>query len=223
MVNSRLDLFTAPSREGPLLPKLRGYFAEFLNNISHAHLRILSSPTCVGLRYGPHEFSFRSFSRRREISYFSTFLRSPSQLSLRSAFDSLLHLTAWPDSTIGRVNLSFRVTPSLKQTHMGTGISTCYPSTTPFGLALGPDLPRADEPSPGTLRFSMARILTWLSLLMPAFSLVYCPPIFTYELLPVHSAPLPILTYPIASVTDFSPVNYRRITTRPVSYYALFQ
>jgi hypothetical protein len=36
----------------PLLPKLRGYFAEFLNNSSLAHLRILSSPTCVGLRYG---------------------------------------------------------------------------------------------------------------------------------------------------------------------------
>ncbi len=36
----------------PLLPKLRGYFAEFLNNSSSARLRILSSPTCVGLRYG---------------------------------------------------------------------------------------------------------------------------------------------------------------------------
>ena len=36
----------------PLLPKLRGYFAEFLNNSSLARLRILSSSTCVGLRYG---------------------------------------------------------------------------------------------------------------------------------------------------------------------------
>ena len=36
----------------PLLPKLRGHFAEFLNNSSLAHLRILSSSTCVGLRYG---------------------------------------------------------------------------------------------------------------------------------------------------------------------------
>ena len=38
--------------QAPLLPKLRGYFAEFLNNSSLAHLRILSSSTCVGLRYG---------------------------------------------------------------------------------------------------------------------------------------------------------------------------
>ena len=51
------------------------------------------------------------------------------------------------------------------------GISTCCPSDTPFGLSLGPDLPWADEPSPGNLRLSTARILTLLSLLIPAFSL----------------------------------------------------
>lgn len=57
LLNSRLGLFTAalsgysPMR-APLLPKLRGHFAEFLNESSLAHLRILSSPTCVGLRYG---------------------------------------------------------------------------------------------------------------------------------------------------------------------------
>ena len=38
--------------QAPLLPKLRGHFAEFLNNSSLAGLRILSSSTCVGLRYG---------------------------------------------------------------------------------------------------------------------------------------------------------------------------
>ena len=36
----------------PLLPKLRGYFAEFLHPSSLTHLRILSLPTCVGLGYG---------------------------------------------------------------------------------------------------------------------------------------------------------------------------
>ena len=46
--------------EAPLLPKLRGHFAEFLNNASPAGLRILSSSTCVGLRYGPllHDSGF---------------------------------------------------------------------------------------------------------------------------------------------------------------------
>lgn len=44
----------------------------------------------------------------------------------------------------------------------GTGISTRCPSTTPLGLALGPDLPWADDPSPGTLGLSADKILTCL-------------------------------------------------------------
>src|SRR5690606_32760677 len=36
----------------PLLPKLRGHFAEFLLHKSLEHLRLLASPTCVRLRYG---------------------------------------------------------------------------------------------------------------------------------------------------------------------------
>ena len=74
----------------------------------------------------------------------------------------------------------------------GTGISACFPSTTPFGLALGPDLPRADEPSPGNLGLSVCRILTYISLLTPAFSLPYCPSLLTVRLLPAWNAPLPL-------------------------------
>ena len=36
----------------PLIPKLRGHFAEFLLDGYLERLRILSSSTCVGLRYG---------------------------------------------------------------------------------------------------------------------------------------------------------------------------
>ena len=46
----------------PLLPKLRGQFAEFLNNPSPVGLRIFFLPTCVGLRYG-HRRNSHSFSR----------------------------------------------------------------------------------------------------------------------------------------------------------------
>ena len=46
----------------PLLPKLRGHFAEFLNHSSLAHLRILFLTTCVGLRYRYLYYIFRSFS-----------------------------------------------------------------------------------------------------------------------------------------------------------------
>ena len=54
LLNSCLGQFSAASFEAPLLPKLRGHFAEFLNNASPVGLRILSSSTCVGLRYGCH-------------------------------------------------------------------------------------------------------------------------------------------------------------------------
>ena len=57
----------------------------------------------------------------------------------------------------------------------GTGLSTRYPSTTPHGLALGPDLPWADQPAPGTLGHPAEGFLTPHSLLMPAFSLVWPP------------------------------------------------
>jgi hypothetical protein len=73
LVNSRLGQFTAaPSgfdREGldptgaPLLPKLRGYFAEFLNEGYLDHLSILYLSTCVGFGTGTHVLP-RGFSRR---------------------------------------------------------------------------------------------------------------------------------------------------------------
>ena len=64
------------------------------------------------------------------------------------------------------------------------GILTCYPSATLFSLTLGPDLPWADEPSPGNLRLSTAKILTLLSLLIPAFSLLSRPHVLSIMLQP---------------------------------------
>ena len=45
----------------PLLPKLRGYFAEFLNHSSLVRLGILYLTTCVGLGYGPCVSSLEAF------------------------------------------------------------------------------------------------------------------------------------------------------------------
>ena len=60
--NSRMLRGQAATQTGaPLLPKLRGQFAEFLNEGSHLRLRIFSSPTCVGLRYGYLEYSLEDF------------------------------------------------------------------------------------------------------------------------------------------------------------------
>ena len=43
---------------------------------------------------------------------------------------------------------------------IGAGMLTSFPSTTPFGLALGADLPCADERSAGTLGLSARRTFT---------------------------------------------------------------
>ena len=59
-------------------------------------------------------------------------------------------------------------------------------------LALGPDLPRADQLYPGNLRYSAGRIPTFLSLLIPAFSLLNRPRLLPVPLRPVNNAPLPI-------------------------------
>ena len=108
--------------------------------------------------------------------------------------------------------------------YSSTGISTCYPSTTSFDLALGPDLPRADQLYSGNLGYSAWRIPTSISLLIPAFSLLIRPRPLSVPLRPYKDAPLPMyFIHPTASVSCFSPGHFRRRTSRPVSYYALFE
>ena len=148
----------------PLLPKLRGQFAEFLNNPSPDGLRILSSSTCVGLRYG-RLFNTHTFSRPSESS--TSLLK----------FQSLT-----PGSTNARVGVSAGV--SVLNNFGGYGISTVCASATPSGLTLASGLPRADEPAPRNLRFSAIAILTQFSLLIPAFSLVYSPRLLSLTLHP---------------------------------------
>ena len=74
-----------------------------------------------------------------------------------------------------------------------TGISTCCPSATAPALALGPDLPRADQLYSGNLGYSAVRILTSLSLLIPAFSLQNSPQLLSVLLHRVFNAPLPMI------------------------------
>ena len=100
------------------------------------------------------------------------------------AFAFPISVFAWISATSLAPALPAAGSPSLLRHSfihtVSTGISTCCPSTTPLGLALGPDLPRADEPSSGNLGFSVRGILTHVPLLTPAFSLLYAP-----QLLPV--------------------------------------
>ena len=91
---------------------------------------------------------------------------------------------------LSRLTLSACVPTVLS--YSSTGISTCCPSATLLRLALGPDLPRADQLYPGILGYSAKRIPTSFSLLIPAFSLPDAPPLLTVRLLRVSNAPLPI-------------------------------
>ena len=179
-----------PLSGAPLLPKLRGHFAEFLNNASPAGLRILSSSTCVGLRYGPL-WSHSGFSRQEgaaaSLLYFAPHhafvfygagFPTPKLLRLHRAFHSRLRFP----SRVPAV-LSIR----------GAGILTCCPSDTHFCLSLGPDLPRADQLYPGNLGYSAWRIPTSISLLIPAFSLLTIPQYLTVLLRHGKTAPLPNL------------------------------
>ena len=141
----------------------------------------------------------RSFSRE-PVPHASLLDRSFASLT---RLHVLMTGFAWSSATSLRPQSVKRVMPAVSVTpftpYTGTGISACFPSTTPFGLALGPDLPRADEPSPGILRLSVYRILTCISLLTPAFSLPCSPPLLTVRLLSACNAPLPLINRRIRS------------------------
>ncbi|CAN0278623.1 unnamed protein product, partial [Ectocarpus sp. 12 AP-2014] len=92
-----------------------------------------------------------------------------------------------------------------------------------FSLALGPDLPPADEPSGGNLRFSGHRILTHV-FATQADILTSASSTPAYANASIYNRTLP---YRLSNYYYFgkllSPVHFRRRITRPVSYYALFK
>ena len=148
LVNSRLDLFTAaPSgfpREAvhptgaPLLPKLRGYFAEFLNEGYLDHLSILYLSTCVGFGTGTHFLAARLFSGAWLQGLAG---QRPAGIAPQVMRPRIYRATptCLPQDNHRLGSLSLPRPPSGQRKKRGTGISTCCPSTTPFGLALGPD------------------------------------------------------------------------------------
>ena len=172
----------------PLLPKLRGHFAEFLDSASPVGLGILSPSTCVGLRYG-YGINNSGFSRHMccMLRYFNSLRVTP-----------WIPMGAFPPMLLLRLHRFFlsRHMPSICVPAVllcrSAGISTCCPSATLLSLALGPDLPGADQLYPGNLGYSAKRIPTSFSLLIPAFSLPDAPPLLTVRLLRVSNAPLPI-------------------------------
>ena len=172
LLNSCLSLFSAAcSRRHP--------FALSYGAILPSSLAILLPPA---LGFSPHPpVSVYGTGTLQTIAAFlgSQLTRFATMLSLRITSSDCV--PGFPDTLLPRLHrslhsrlaLSFCVPTVLL--YSSTGISTCYPSTTSFDLALGPDLPRADQLYPGTLRYSAWRIPTSISLLIPAFSLLKRP------------------------------------------------
>ena len=97
----------------PLLPKLRGHFAEFLNKGSLARLRILSLPTCVGLRYGHQLASLETFLDSVGSATSLLVFRSPLRLRIYELrFFLQLSLLAWTSSSNRWLSLPSCVIPS---------------------------------------------------------------------------------------------------------------
>lgn len=113
----------------------------------------------------------------------------------------------------------FAVTPS-------TGILTCFPSTTPFGLALGSTHPAPINVGQEPLVFRRAGFSPALSLLMSAFALLIPPACLTAHLRRLtERSPTQqrISVAAAASVHGLAPLHLPRRPTRPVSYYAFFK
>jgi hypothetical protein len=172
LVNSRLGLVSAaPSSSGrevhhptgaPLLPKLRGQFAEFLNQGSLDRLGILYLPTCVGLGYGHLNHSLEDFlgsmgsvaspeaarHQASELAILRICLEDPPTplpqddhrlgrpTLLRPPFASLL-----PVGSVGPPDGGLSLADWIRdwRDRGGTGISTGLPSPTSVDLGLGPD------------------------------------------------------------------------------------
>ena len=221
LLNSCLGHFSAAACAALLLPKLRSHFAEFLNNTSPAGLRILSSSTCVGLRYGPllHD---SGFSRQE------------------GAAASLLHFA--PHHAFVSCRADFP-TLRLLRLHRAFHSRLCFPSRVPavlitrgagifyllsIGYASLPLLrPRLTQSRSALLwkPWIFGREDSHLSLATHSGILSSYPSTAPSG---TASSVLRMLLYhshceSTASVSCFSPGHFRRRNSRLVSCYALFE
>ncbi|KAG9438477.1 hypothetical protein H6P81_021583 [Aristolochia fimbriata] len=131
-------------------------------------LPVIRSPTSLTFRHwagvSPHTWSY-DFA---ETCVLVPFVEGRSSFSWEYGM-GYFSAVAPGTRTLARGIFSTPSYPALKKasllrpsgpTRGSTGIFTCCPSTTPFGLILGPDSPSVDEPCGGTLRFSGHWILT---------------------------------------------------------------
>jgi len=109
----------------PLLPKLRGQLAEFLNESYPVHLSLLSQPTCVGFQYGRPDSSLEAF-----LGSWASMPSSPKRLPVRpQGYDSRV-LPPESPYTLGP-GLPSPGTPSLLRHPFGPNVIGAGPECQP--------------------------------------------------------------------------------------------
>jgi hypothetical protein len=117
----------------PLLPKLRGHFAEFLDHSSLDRLGILYLTTCVGFGYGPQQHSLEAFLDSMGSPYFAAIgYASPLTLVIQDRRPDLpgRRATSLHQDNHRLAGLPSCVTPSLAYYRIG---SHAPPTPTPEG------------------------------------------------------------------------------------------
>jgi hypothetical protein len=120
-------------RRAPLLPKLRGQYAEFLGHASLVHLRLLASPTCVGLRYGRPPRSPAQLFSRADSRRLGSGRTPPLALRSRGRLRAPTPLDGRPQ---GRSSFVPRSLGGCYRVSGGAGIFAGCPSATPLGPRL---------------------------------------------------------------------------------------
>lgn len=211
------------ARAASLLPRLRDHFAEFLDSASPVGLGILSPSTCVGLRYGRHAgnrgFSWRphhglpylGFGPRHAISPWGTGFPPPGPLRLPPGFR--------PGAPPPRPRPPISAACRRRSLHL---LSVGYGPRP----RLRPRLSRGRQALPRKpwifgRKDSHLPLATHSGILPPVRST--CPSGHASP----HTGRSPTggraCAPPAASAACLSPGHFRRGTSRPVSYYALFQ
>ena len=207
--------------QAPLLPKLRGCFAEFLGNASSVGLGILSPSTCVGLRYGCRQ-RYSGFSRHMTHALPYLYFGPHHALGLQRGFSSPA-----PPSLVPVFSFPAGIS------HMRPHISGCLQYRNFHLLSIGcafrprlrPRLTQGRSASPWKpwifgRKDSHLPLATHSSILSSRSSTApYGTASLDRQCSPTNVC---FHTHSQASAACFSPGHFRRGASRLVSYYALF-
>ena len=137
-----------------LLPKLRDHYAEFLDHVSLVHLRLLASPTCVGLRYGQLGRSLGGFSSVSTPQHLSLGCPAPSYSRLGVAPYAVERPSTKP------LLLRSTVPSKFITSQLGPESPPASHRLRLWGLDLGPASPCADCHGAGILGLTVRVVFT---------------------------------------------------------------